>query len=328
MPEVTIEEKRAAETRLRSSAKKQRVTQPAILTTVALQRIVDGVYDTVKEAGDNLDLSARQRKELREHLEATRKLDHFFTAVEQPQQGSSEQQEGEPEGPVQVPAAGPQHDGEQQQDAAAGKYLTDEQVAMYRGYGADAFKGTDDEFRAWHAMATKKGEEFRRQTNPVHPIAKGLRWGGEGMGWFDPKRARREEREHRKQKRLQRILPLVRLEEDVQQQDRMNMCRTHATPPGWIFGCSEVEQGDTGAGVLLPSSRARDLCACSVLTPWAWCWACDGGEPTPMSKTLSGGELVRCQDCRTVRCTANCGCVFYNTPEVPDDRFMLFSHCE
>ena len=125
------------------------------------------------------------------------------------------------------------------------------------------------------------------------------------MGRFDPKRARREEREHRKQKRLQRILPLVRLEEDVQQQDHMNMYRTHATPPGWIFGCSEVEQGDTGAGVLLPSSRARDLCACSVLTPWAWCWACDGGEPTPMSKTLSGGELVRCQDCRTVRCTAN-----------------------
>jgi hypothetical protein len=51
MPEVsTIEEKLAAETRLRSSAKKQRVTQLAILTAVALQRIVDGVYKTVKEA--------------------------------------------------------------------------------------------------------------------------------------------------------------------------------------------------------------------------------------------------------------------------------------
>ena len=48
--------------------------QPAILAAVALQRIVDGVYDTVKEAGDDLDLSARQRKELREQVEATRTL--------------------------------------------------------------------------------------------------------------------------------------------------------------------------------------------------------------------------------------------------------------
>jgi hypothetical protein len=140
---------------------------------------------------------------------------------------------------VQVPAAGQQHDGEQQQDAA-GKYLTDEQVAMYRGYGADAFKGTDDEFRAWHAMATKKEEEFRRQTNPVHPIAKGLRWGGEEMGWFDPKRARREEREYRKAETLTTDIALDQIgEEDVQQHDRMRTCTAHTPHPpdgsSWMF---------------------------------------------------------------------------------------------
>ena len=59
MPVVTSDEKLAAETRLRSSATKQRITQPAILTAVALQRIIDGVYKTWKEAGDDLGLSAR-----------------------------------------------------------------------------------------------------------------------------------------------------------------------------------------------------------------------------------------------------------------------------
>ena len=71
MPEVTVDEKRAAETRLRTSATKQRVTQPAIRTAIALQRIVDGVYQTVKEAGDNLGLSARQRRELSEQVDTT-----------------------------------------------------------------------------------------------------------------------------------------------------------------------------------------------------------------------------------------------------------------
>ena len=81
------------------------------------------------------------------------------------------------------------------------------------------------------------------------------------MGWFDPKRARREERQYRKQKRLQKWMerewPLIRMQEDVQWSDRINRYRTRATPPGWIFGCSEVEQGDTGAGVLPPSDWAR-----------------------------------------------------------------------
>ena len=292
-----------------------------------------------------MGLSARQRKELREQVEASRALDYYFAVVEEQPQRSSEQQEdeaeeaereaemdtqmdaalgdsGKPE--VHVPAAG------QQQEDRAGEHLTDEDVARMRR--ACSFQGTDDDLRAWHAAATKRHEELRRQTNPIHPMAKGLRWGGEGMGWFDPKRARREERQYRKQKRLQKWMerewPLITMQEDVQWSDRIHRYRTRATPPGWIFGCSEVEQGDTGAGVLPPSDWARDLCACSVLTPWAWCWACGGGEPIPMSKTLSGGELIRCQDCKTMRCTANCGCVFYNTPEVPDDRFMLFSHCD
>ena len=94
MPEVTVDEKRAAETRLRTSATKQRVTQPAIRTAIALQRIVDGFYQTVKEAGDDLGLSARQRRELSEQVETTlmtRALDQHFAKV--PQEASSEQQE-------------------------------------------------------------------------------------------------------------------------------------------------------------------------------------------------------------------------------------------
>ena len=81
MPVVTSDERLAAETRLRSSATKQRITQPAFLTAVALQRIIDGVYKTWKEAGDDLGLSARQRKELREQVEASRALDYYFAAV-------------------------------------------------------------------------------------------------------------------------------------------------------------------------------------------------------------------------------------------------------
>ena len=84
MPEVTVDEKRAAETRLRTSATKQRVTQPAIRTAIALQRIVDGVYKAVKEAGDDLGLSARQRRELSEQVETThmtRTLDQHFAKV-------------------------------------------------------------------------------------------------------------------------------------------------------------------------------------------------------------------------------------------------------
>jgi len=247
-------------------------------------------------------------------VEASRTLDHYFAAVEEQPQGSSEQQEddsgrqasepvvpasvridkqeqaeleaemeaeeaemdtemdtemdaapgdsGKPEGLVHVPAAG------QQQEDRAGEHLTDEDVARTRG--VCSFQGTDDDLRAWHAAATKRHEELRRQTNPIHPIAKGLRWGGEGMGWFDPKRARREERQYRKQKRLQKWMqrgwPLIKMEEDVRWSDRINRYRTRATPPGWISGCSEVEQGDIGAGVLPPSDRARDLCACSVLS--------------------------------------------------------------
>jgi hypothetical protein len=53
---------------------------------------------------------------------------------------------------------------------------------------------------------------------------------------------------------------------------RMSTLIASPAPPAWIFGCNGVEQGDTGAGVLLSSDQARDLCACSVLTPWAWCW--------------------------------------------------------
>ena len=161
MPVVTSDEKLAAETRLRSSATKQRITQPAILTAVALQRIIDGVYKTWKEAGDDLGLSARQRKELREQVEASRALDYYFAAVEEQPQRSSEQQEdeaeeaereadmdtemdaalgdsGKPE--VHVPAAG------QQQEDRAGEHLADEDVARMRR--ACSFQGTDDNLRA------------------------------------------------------------------------------------------------------------------------------------------------------------------------------------
>ena len=48
------------------------------------KRIVDGVYKAVKEAGDDLGLSARQRRELSEQVETThmtRTLDQHFAKV-------------------------------------------------------------------------------------------------------------------------------------------------------------------------------------------------------------------------------------------------------
>ena len=75
MPPVTPAEKLEAEQSLRSSGKKQRISQPAVATEVARRRILRGDYgdltpknNYVKAAGDDLGLSERQRLELRKQL--------------------------------------------------------------------------------------------------------------------------------------------------------------------------------------------------------------------------------------------------------------------
>jgi hypothetical protein len=94
MPPVTQAEKREAAAHLSScQSKKQRVTEPAIATEVARRRILRGAYGSrtasnncVKEAGDDLGLSERQRKELSRQLKGeplpVRTLDSFFARVE------------------------------------------------------------------------------------------------------------------------------------------------------------------------------------------------------------------------------------------------------
>jgi hypothetical protein len=65
---VSNEEKRAAETLLRSSGKKQRVSAAAVLTAIAFHRIKDGMYVSARAAGDDIGLSSRQRQELRRQV--------------------------------------------------------------------------------------------------------------------------------------------------------------------------------------------------------------------------------------------------------------------
>ena len=387
MPEVTVDEKRAAETRLRTSATKQRVTQPAIRTAIALQRIVDGVYKTVKEAGDDLGLSARQRRELSEQVETTqmtRRLDQHFAKVQQ--EASSEQQKevdsGKQASEPEAPAAEPRSDSREQAQLEAalaaslaaslsgGNQLAEphaasldsqEQAELEAALAASLESQEQAELEAMLAVSlsgcnqqahpirseptrsdrigsdpirseqhsdsqeSENSEEIRRRASEEKARKMAVRIRRNTQKEFDAawqrqqmvrdmKRRMSHEEKRRKGERL--LLHAI----------RMSTLNTRSAPPAWIFGCDGVEQGDTGAGVLLPSDQVRDLCACSVLTPWAWCWVCGGGGPIPMRQTLVGGELIRCQTCKTVRCTANCGCVLYNTPEVADDRFMLLSH--
>ena len=92
MPPVTPAEKLEAEQSLRSSGKKQRISQPAVATEVARRRILRGDYgeltpnnNHIKAAGDDLSLSDRQRKELRKQLlEAmpVRTLDNWFATTD------------------------------------------------------------------------------------------------------------------------------------------------------------------------------------------------------------------------------------------------------
>ena len=327
MPEVTVDEKRAAETRLRTSATKQRVTQPAIRTAIALQRIVDGVYKTVKEAGDDLGLSARQRRELSEQVETTqmtRRLDQHFAKVQQ--EASSEQQKevdsGNQASEPEAPAAEPRSDSREQAQLEAA--LAASLAASLSGGNQDRSDPIRSEQHS-DSQESENSEEIRRRASEEKARKMAVRIRRNTQKEFDAawqrqqmvrdmKRRMSHEEKRRKGERL--LLHAI----------RMSTLNTRSAPPAWIFGCDGVEQGDTGAGVLLPSDQARDLCACSVLTPWAWCWVCGGGGPIPMRQTLVGGELIRCQTCKTVRCTANCGCVLYNTPEVADDRFMLLSH--
>ena len=92
MPPVTPAEKLEAEQSLRSSGKKQRISQPAVATEVARRRILRGDYgeltpnnNHIKAAGDDLSLSDRQRKELRKQLlEAmpVRTLDNWLATTD------------------------------------------------------------------------------------------------------------------------------------------------------------------------------------------------------------------------------------------------------
>ena len=95
MPLITNAEKREAAAYLSSSFKRQRVTEPSIATEVARRRIHRGQYgqvtpenDRVREAADDLGLSSRQQKALREKLREPMPvctLDRFFERVDTPQ---------------------------------------------------------------------------------------------------------------------------------------------------------------------------------------------------------------------------------------------------
>jgi hypothetical protein len=96
MPPVTSAEKREAAVYLSNSGKKQRISEPAILTEVARRRIRRGHYgevtpdqSRVTEASDDLGLSRGQQKDLRKRLNDPMPvctLDTVFARVDASQQ--------------------------------------------------------------------------------------------------------------------------------------------------------------------------------------------------------------------------------------------------
>ena len=66
-----------------------------------------------------------------------------------------------------------------------------------------------------------------------------------------------------------------------------------------------------------PEAAVR--CPCDVLSTWAKCPRCKQREDATAGtrEAWFGGDLVRCHKCGTVRCTAACGYVLFNTPEEP-----------
>ena len=66
-----------------------------------------------------------------------------------------------------------------------------------------------------------------------------------------------------------------------------------------------------------PEAAVR--CPCDVLSTWAKCPRCKQREEATAGTRVAwfGGDLVRCHKCGTVRCTAACGYVLFNTPEEP-----------
>ena len=121
------------------------------------------------------------------------------------------------------------------------------------------------------SQESKASEEIRRRASETKARKMAVRTRKKSQNDFDTawqrqqlvrnmKRRMSHEEKRRKGERL--LLHAI----------RMSTLNASPAPPAWIFGCDGAEQGDTGAGVLLPSDQARDLCACSVLTPWAWCW--------------------------------------------------------
>ena len=57
-------------------------------------------------------------------------------------------------------------------------------------------------------------------------------------------------------------------------------------------------------------------CECTVLSEWAACQFRTCFDWNSMSRHALGGTLIRCHTCGTVRCSANCGVVLFNTPEL------------
>ena len=115
-----------------------------------------------------MDLSARQRKELCEQVEATRTLDRFFAAVEQPQQGSNEQQEGGAGEQAYEPVAlaGPLRSGDGQEqaelEAAILASLVQEEAAQSEGNeqaGMEAADGEQSEGNEPAEMEAADGEQ-------------------------------------------------------------------------------------------------------------------------------------------------------------------------
>ena len=72
---------------------------------------------------------------------------------------------------------------------------------------------------------------------------------------------------------------------------------------------------------LQPQPLSPLHCDCSVLSAWALCDDCDVGlfcdAAHRGARRECGGELIRCHDCGTVRCSTNCGVHILNAPEVP-----------
>jgi hypothetical protein len=57
-------------------------------------------------------------------------------------------------------------------------------------------------------------------------------------------------------------------------------------------------------------------CGCTVLTEWAPCQFRTCFDWNTMSPHAGSGTLIRCHTCGTVRCSANCGVLIFNTPEL------------